>query len=137
MKHLYLCLLVISLGPLTLAQNRNPQNPALRPRQNNAMTPAMKPAHRTPGAAPLHHNAVGNAGTAPARNGTDAQLAALERQQATGHNPKPAPKKNAVVAAGKVNNPAAGANKPMNFNYKAPNVNNTPVGGNANGRGKH
>ena len=139
MKRLYILLLILSVGSLAPAQNKNAQNPLLRPRQNHAVNPALQraPAHKTPGAAPVHHSAPGNAGAAPAKNGTDAQLAALEHQQATVHSPKPAPRNNAAVATGKAANPAGGANKPMNFNYKAPKVNNVPVGGNANGRARH
>lgn len=123
---------------MTLAQNKNTQDPTLRPHHSNAIKPVLKPApaHKAPGGgAAVHHNAAGNPGAAPAKNGTDAQLNALEHQQATIHNPKPAPKAAAPAVAGKGNNNAA--NKPMNFTYKAPNANNPIVGGNPNGRKVH
>jgi hypothetical protein len=136
MKQLYLGLLVIALGSMAVAQNKNTQDPTLRPHHNNAIPPPFKgaAAHKAPGGTAVHHKSMGNAGGAPVKNGTDAQLTALERQQATVRNAKPAPRNNAPTVAGKANNPGPGANKPMNFTYKAPNVNNTPVGGSANGR---
>ncbi len=136
MKHLYFMLLIISLSSMALAQNKNAQDPTLRPHHSNAIRPALKapPAYKMPGVA--KHNAGGIAtGPAPAaKNGTDAQLNALEHQQATIHNPKPAPK--AAPALAKANN-AGGVNKPMNFTYKEPNANNAIVGGTANGRKVH
>jgi hypothetical protein len=134
MKRFYFVLLMVSLGSVALAQNKNAPNPALRPYHAK---PVMKaaPAHRAPGAA-IHHNGGGNPGLAPAKTGTDAQLSALEHQQATVHNPKPAPRTPAPAMVNKANNPAGG-NKPMNFAYKAPNANNAPVGGMANGRKQH
>jgi|HubBroStandDraft_6_1064221.scaffolds.fasta_scaffold260082_2 hypothetical protein len=136
MKQFYFVLIVISLGSLALAQNKNQQDPTLRPHHSTAIRPVLKapPPHKTLGAA--NHKAGANGpGLAPAAkaNSADAQLNALEHQQATIHAPKPAPK--AAAPAGKANN--AGTNAPMNFTYKAPNVNNTIVGGNPNGRKTH
>jgi hypothetical protein len=66
----------------------------------------------------------------------DGQLNALEHQQATIHNPKPAAKNTPPPALAKANQ-AGEVNKPMNFTYKAPNANNAMVGGTANGRKVH
>jgi hypothetical protein len=138
MKSYFLLLsAIIALAPLTLAQNKNMQDPTLRPHHSTAIQPALKAVPHHPDPSAVHHAAVGNAG-APAKNGTDAQLAALEHQQATVHNPKDAPKagpKAAPMAAAKA--PNLGNNKPMNFTYKAPNANNAPQGGVANGRKVH
>jgi hypothetical protein len=137
MKRLYSVLLILSLGPLALAQNKNTQDPTLRPHHSNAIKPVLKapPVHKDPALA--GHKAGGNAaGLAPAgkANSTDAQLNALEHQQATVHNPKPAPKAPAMAANA---NNRGDANRPINFTYKAPNANNAIVGGTANGRKIH
>jgi hypothetical protein len=136
MKRFYFVLLVATLAPFGLAQKKNAADPALQPHHNSAVTPGLKaaPVYKDPGAA-VHHTATGNGRLAPAKNGTDAQLSALEHQQATLHNPKPAPKPAAPAAGGKANN--MGTNPPMNFTYKAPRANNAPVGGVANGRKQH
>ncbi len=135
MKHIYFALLVVSLSSVALAQNKNAQDPTLHPHHANAIKPILKapPARRDPGAAV--HKAGGPVPAARA-NTTDAQLNALERQQATAHNPKPVPKAAGAAMAAKANNPGPG-NKPMNFTYKAPNANNAVVGGTANGRKVH
>jgi hypothetical protein len=137
MKSSYFVFLLALLGSPAWAQYKNPQDPTLRPHHTNAIKPVLKgtPPHKNPAGAGVHHSAVGNLGAAPAKNGTDAQLAALEHQQATVHNPKPAAKPAAPVMAGKANN--LGTNPPMNFTYKAPNANNAMVGGVANGRKQH
>jgi hypothetical protein len=137
MKSSHFVFLLALLGSPAWAQNKNPQDPTLRPHHSNAIKPVLKgtPPHKNPAGAGVRHSAVGNLGAAPAKNGTDAQLAALERQQATVHNPKPAPKPAAPAMAGKANN--LGANRPMNFTYKPPNANNAMVGGAANGRKQH
>jgi len=123
---------IVALAPLALPQNKNTQDPTLH-RHSAAIQPALKgvPHHQDPSA--VHHAAIGNVG-APAKNGTDAQLTALEHQQANVHNPKAAPKA-APMAAAKA--PNLGTNPPMNFTYKAPNANNAPQGGVANGRKAH
>jgi hypothetical protein len=138
MKRSYFVFLVtiVSLGPLALAQNKNPADPTLRPHHSNVIHPVLKgtPPHKDPAA--VHHNTIGNAGAVPAKNGTDAQLAALEHQQATPHNnPKPALKAAAPAMNGKANN--LGTNPPVNFAYKAPNANNAIAGGVPNGRKQH
>jgi hypothetical protein len=140
MKLAYLVLLaaVTSQGS-AIAQNKTTQDPTLRPHHSNVIKPALRgaPAHKPlPGTE--HHNVAGAAPGTPARNGTDAQLAALEHQQVSGtRNPKPAAKNNAPAMNAKANNPAGGVNKPMNFTYKEPNANNAPKGGVANGRKPH
>jgi hypothetical protein len=136
MKQCYVVLLFISLVSLAFAQNKNAQDPTLRPHHSNAIKPLVKgvPAHKASGDIAAHRTPIGNAELAPAKNGADAQVTTTERQQATAHNPKPAPK-NAAPAA-KPKKPTD-ANQPIDFKYKAPNARNTPVGGQANGRAAH
>jgi hypothetical protein len=138
MKQCYLVILFISLGSLAFSQNKNVQAPGLRPYHANANKPVAKGVipHTTSGDLTAHHKPIGNAGQAPVKNGTNAEVATLEHQQATVHNPKPAPKNGAPAAAAKAKKPID-TNQPIDFAYKAPNVKNTPVGGQANGRATH
>lgn len=136
MKQCYLGILIIVLGSLASAQNKN--NPTLRPYHNNAVKPVAKgvTAHKTSGDLAARRKPIGNAAPAPAKNGNAAQVTTLERQQAAVHNPKPAAKN--LTPAAKANaNKTADANQPIDFKYKAPNSKNTPVGGQANGRATH
>jgi hypothetical protein len=128
---------IVTLAPLGPGQNKHTQDPTLHQHHTTAIQPALKPVphHKDPSA--VHHASIGNVG-APAKNGTDAQLTALEHQQATVHNPKAAPKagpRAAPMATAKA--PNLGTNPPINFTYKAPNANNAPQGGVANGRKAH
>jgi hypothetical protein len=138
--HSVVLLALVSSGSLLIAQNQHAADPTLRPHHSNAIKPALRgaPAHKPLPGSTVHHAATGNAAGAPARNGTDAQLAALEHQQAAGvHTTRPAARPTTPATNARANNPAGGVNKPMNFTYKAPNVNNAPKGGVANGRKPH
>jgi hypothetical protein len=135
MKNFYLAIVVlivvVSLVSLSAAQNADP---TLKPHHTTAIPPVFKgtPVHHTAEATPHKAANIAAPNAGAKANGTDAQLHAIEHQQATVHNPKPAPKTQPAKIAGA----NRGGNQPMNFAYKAPPPNNVMVGGSANGRAK-
>ncbi len=135
MKNFYLSIVtlivVVSLRSLSVAQNN--ADPTLKPHHSTAIRPVFKgtPVHHSADATPHRGGNIAVPAGANAKS-TDAQLHTIEHQQATVHNPKPAPKTPPAKIAGANH----AGNQPMNFAYKAPPPNNVMVGGNANGRAK-